>query len=228
MQTPTLADKARNLRYKRPMLSTLGFQAIQSELEEISTECDDVTYYLQQDGSVEGLISALAGEEEEAYEFQLAFAELSANASRLIETLYEIYDMEWFDDCTVAILGNRYNVIGFDTYEEDYCSLTNYEQDLATTEAGKRLMRLTKKEMISSLGQAWGIVMAFVDLRERYWNLKAVMDIIRDENAEVLAQIKQIEQLYNAANEENFSTYATATKKLNGLLDVLPSRMWVE
>ena len=223
-----LADKARNLRYKRPMLSTLGFEAIQMELEEITTECDDVTYYFQQDGSMDGLINALAGEEDEAYEFQLAFAELSSKAQQLNDLVYDIYDRELFDDCTVAILGKRYEIIGFDSYQEDYFGLTSYEQELATTEAGTRLMRLTKKEMISTFGQTWGIVMGFVDLRERYWNLEAIMDIIRGENAEVLSQIKQIEKLYLEADKEGFLSWSPATKNLNALLQLLPDRMWLE
>lgn len=65
------------------------------------------------------------------------------------------------DDCTVALIGNRYNTLGYDSEEEDYFSLTGYEQELAQTEAGKRLMRMTKAEMISTIGQCFGITLAF-------------------------------------------------------------------
>ena len=68
----------------------------------------------------------------------MAFSDLEAKADRLFETIYDLARYEenvgqTFDDCTVALIGNRYQVIGLDTYEEDYFGLTNYESGLAQT-----------------------------------------------------------------------------------------------
>jgi len=96
----------------------------------------------------------------------MAFAHLEARAYELFETIYELcrYEDDFgqvYDDCTVALIGNRYQTIGYDSFEEDYYALTGYEQGLAQTESGKRLMRRTKAEIISIIGQCFGILIAF-------------------------------------------------------------------
>lgn len=142
------ANRTRNLRYKRPALASLGFDAIQNKLDDISEACDYVHWYVDQESDV--LMDALDGNEEEAWEFKMAFADLEAKVYQLREAMQDnwmwperYYQM--FDYCTVALIGSRYRTIGWDAEEEDYLSLTAYEQELAQTEAGKCLMRLTKK-----------------------------------------------------------------------------------
>ena len=49
---------------------------------------------------------------------------------------------------------------------------------MAQTEAGKRLMRRTKADMIATIGQCLGILLAFFDLRQQYDYLKATFDIL--------------------------------------------------
>ena len=222
------AERTRALRYKRPALQTMGFDTILSELEEISCSCDDVSYFI---GDQDALLDAFDGDEEEAYEFRFAFADLSAKCEELFSAMYEWETREDFDDCTVALIGNRYDVVGFDTLEEDYYSLTRYEEELATTEAGKRLMRKTKAEIISSIGQALGTLLAFLDLRERYDYLKATMDILRDENHSILQTVKQIEEGYEKASEEYSRSpysWSKAWEAFDRLTAMLPDRMWVE
>ena len=141
--------------------------------------------------------------------------------------MYEWEEREAFDDCTVALIGNCYEVLGFDTLEEDYCSLTRYEEELATTEAGKRLMRKTKAEMIASIGQALGTLLAFLDLRERYDYLKATIDILRDENHSILQAVKQIEEAYEKAMASPY-TWSNDWRAFDRLTDLLPDRMWIE
>lgn len=194
--TEAKAARCHALRYKRPALATMGFDTIESELEEISAACDEVAYFL---GSEEDLIEAFDGDAEEAWEFRIGFADLSANCYRLQEALWKWGSREDFDDCTVALVGNRYDLVGFDYFEEDYYSLCRYESDLAESEAGKRLMRKTKAEIISSIGQPFGTLMAFLDLRDRYYRLKATLDILRDENHTILQAVKAIEVAYEKA-----------------------------
>lgn len=192
-----MSDRTRVLRYKRSALASMGAQEIMLELESIVEACDGIRYYIEQADGDETLLNALDGDEDEAWEFRMAFADLSAQADQLQTTLYNQYFEDFyreFDDATVALIGNRYNLVGYDSEEEDYFSLTSYEENLAQTEAGKRLCRLTKAEMLSRIGWAFGVMLAFFDLRQKYDYLKATFDILRDENTSLLGIIKDIEK----------------------------------
>ncbi len=220
----TKEERTRALRYKRPALQTMGWDAISAELEEISEACDSVSYFI---GNDDELLDALDGAEEEAFEFRLGFSDLSAKCLQLSDAMYEFETREDFDDCTVALIGNRYDLVGFDSLQEDYYSLCQYESELATTEAGKRLMRKTKAEMIASIGQALGTLMAFLDLRQSYDYLKATMDILRDENHSILQTVKQIEEAYEKASADKYG-WSKESRFFDQITETLPARMWVE
>lgn len=222
-------QRTRALRYKRPALASMGYEWLDSELSEIEEACNDVAWYAQDD---DALIAALDGNDEEAFEFRMMFSDLSSRCSALRSRLYELgrRDEEGtartYNDCTVALIGNRYETIGFDTQEEDYYSLTGYDQELAYTEAGKRLMRHTKTEMISIIGQSVGILVAFLDLRHQYDYLKATMDVLRDGNQSILQGVKELEKLYEQAAGSRFSGEAGC--RFDEMLWTVPERMWVE
>lgn len=227
------ANRTRNLRYKKPALVSMGFEDLMEELYEIQEACSDIHYFIDREDD-ETLLNALDGDEEEEYEFKVAFADLEGKAYELDCALHEYVDWgaerfcKMYNDCTVALIGNRYRIVGFDMDEEDYFSLTSYEQDLAQTEAGKRLMRLTKAEMISTIGQCFGILIAFLDLRQSYDYLKATFDILRDENTSLLKQIKEIDAAYNAANAVGWYSGYQEVKAFERLLENLPDRAWIE
>lgn len=226
------ANRTRNLRYKRPALASMGFDAMRAELDEIEEACAGIHWFVDQDD--ENLINALDGEEEEAWEFKVAFADLEAKADQLREAMrdnwgYPAPFYQRYDYCTVALVGNRYRIIGYDVDEEDYFSLTRYDEELAQTEAGKWLMRLTKKDMISTIGQSVGTLLAFLDLRQSYDYLKATLDILRDENTSLLKQIKAIEAAYEEACFGGcWCAKKGAVEQFDQLLAALPDRAWVE
>lgn len=224
-------DRTAALRYKRPALDSLGAEAIMAELDSILQACDDVRYYVEQDDNDETLLNALNGDEDAEWEFKMAFADVSAKAEQLQSALYEQSFEDFyqeFDDASVALIGNRYRVLGFDAYEEDYYALTSYEERLAQTEAGKRLMRMTKADMLARIGWCFGITLAFLDLRQRYDYLKETFDILRDENTSLLDTIKEIEKAYDEAEEDEFCPWDESTKRFERLLEALPDRAWVE
>lgn len=226
----TKAERTRNMRYKRPALDSLGFYSIQSELSDICEECENVTYFIENDE--ETLLNAFDGDEEEEYEFKMAFSDLEGKTCLLLDQLREYTEYgrmcDVFDDCTVALIGNRYKTLGFDGEEEDYFSLTSYEQDLAFTESGKRIMRMTKQEMLSIIGQCLGIVIAFLDIRQSYDYLKSTFDILRDNNTSILKAIKEINNAYEEANEDGFRPGSVNTRKFDNLVNNLPEKMWIE
>lgn len=226
-----MSDRTRALRYKRPALASMGAHNIMDELDAIMEACNDVRYYIEQADGDETLLNALDGDEDAEWEFRMAFADLAASAEQLQTILYD-QDFEDFyrdfDDATVALIGNRYNVLGFDAEEEDYFALTSYEEDLAQTEAGKRLCRLTKAEMLSHIGWAFGITLAFFDLRQKYDYLKATFDILRDENTSLLDAIREIEKAYDEMETDDFREYEDSTRRFDRLLAALPDRAWLE
>lgn len=220
------AERARQLIYKRPALATMGYEQIQDELNNIVAECDEVRYFLDtEDGS--DLLESVIEDEDDAFEFKMAFSDLDAQAERLLYEFQEnVADEEEYNDCTVGLIGNRYDVVGYDDVQEDYFSLTTYEAKLGETEAGRRFMRHTKSEMVSIMGQCVGVLMAFHNIRYRYDYLKATMDIIRDENVSVLKQIREIEAAYERAVDAG--AYSDEARAFDAMVQALPERMWIE
>ena len=216
----TRAERARMLRYKHSALAFAGYDQMINDLYEIESACSDVHWY---DNDDETLIAALDGNEEEAYEFKMAFGELESKCEELLSQLnddWRSHISEYYDDCTVALIGNRYKVLGFDTVEEDYYSITSYESDLATTEAGKRVMRWNKNEMLANIGQCVGIMLAYVDLKQQYDQLETTMNILRDENMTVINLIKEINKVYNDLPD--------SSNEFDRLVSQLPDRIWLE
>ena len=224
----TKAERAKALAYKRPALASMGFHSMMEELEQIQEACDEVQYWIDSDDGT--LLDAFDGDTEQEWEFRLAFAELSAGSYQLAECIYDSVESDQsFDDCTVALIGNRYEMVGFDGYQEDYVSLTRWEAERAETEAGKRLMRLTKKEMIAQIGLSFGILLAFYDLRHKYDYLQAAMDVLRDENHSVIQRMKDVDAAYDAAASAQWYFEAEPLwEKFERLTRDLPERMWVE
>ncbi len=223
--TTSKADRARNLRYKKAALAALSYDSMINELYDISEECSEIQYFVSDD---ETLLDALDGDDDDAYEFKMMFCDLSAKCEQLDSAIRENYVQEHFDDFMVGILGNKYNAVGYDGYEEDYFSLTGFEGELAQTESGKRIMKLTKQEMLSIAGQCFGAALAFLDVRYAYDYLKATFDILKDQNTSILQTIKDIEAAYKEADSEGFYEYSQKTKHFDQLISQLPERTWLE
>ncbi len=220
------STRTRNLRFNSPALASLGFADILEELYSIMDACSDVQWFVDQDDDT--LLNALDGDDEAEWEFRMAFADLSGKSGQLYDMIQDNIDYQTFDDCIVSLIGNRYQLVGFDMDEEDYFSLTAYEQELAYTEAGKRLMRKTKAEIISTVGQCIGILIAFLDVRQSFDYLKATFDILKDENTSLLQLIKEIDQAYEKAADVGFYSWHDEVKAFDRLLEALPERAWIE
>lgn len=227
MRTLTKAEKARELRYKKPMLADFGYQVIMDLLYEIEEAACEVHWWCDNEDGTNTLTNALDGNDEEAEEFKIAFADLEAKCEQLRGALGECWDIrEYFDDCTVALIGNRYQSLGYDDCEEDYFAMTSYEENLAFTEAGKRVTRWTKSEMLSKIGQCMGIVMAVLDIKEQHDRLSTILEMLKSENTGLLKTLKEINDVYEEFAREG--RYSDAEKKLDRLVEVLPDRFFIE
>ena len=230
--TRTRQEKARDLRYKRPALESMGSAFMEGRLEEIVEACDDVQYFMDSDGKT--LLDALDGDEEEVFEFQMMFADLSGDAYKLSEQIMEWgFDQQAYDDVTVAMVGERFKLVGFDSYETDYFNLVGgYSEEWAQEESTKRLLAKTKKELVECVRRNWCIFLAFFDLDQRYQHLQATMDILRGDNTAMLAVIRDIETKYEAMMSKWDSVYKLldhkAEQEFDRLLEHLPDRAWLE
>lgn len=225
MKESTKQEVARNLRYKKAIVEQFNLEAILSELEQIMCDCDDVRYFF--DSTDETLLNALDGDEDEEFEFRMMFSELSSESEQLIDILRDDYVTEYFDEflCTVS-KGSGMRLIGFDDYETDYFRLASYEAVWGQEESAKRLMRLTKQEIIRTGCQCFGIITSFVNIRAKYDNLKGAFDILRDANTSFLKTIKDIEAAYERADESDWSI--EESRKFDQLVNALPDRYWIE
>lgn len=224
----TKAEASRNLRYKRPALSGLSYEEILNKLDDMKEACSEIHWAFDDD---DALIDALDGNEEEAWEFKMLFSSLEAESYQLWEQItdqfaYAFDDPErTWNDYSVALIGNRFETIGYDSVEEDYYSLCSYEQELAVSEAGKRVMRLTKAEMLSQIGQVLGIILAFHNVEMKYEALQATIDILRERNTSIIQQIKAIEAAYDKAQGE--PEWRGEWKEFDRLISELPEQLWI-
>lgn len=223
----TKREKARNLRYKKAIVRNINIEQIQEELMDISAECDNVRYYFETDDDT--LLNALDGDEEQEFEFKMMFADLCAECEQMYGDIEESYTPEIFNDLFVAAEGGKYGggLLGWDSFEGDYYGL-DYAEAFAENESKKRLMRLSKSELIGNVRWALKILFAYIGLRNRYDSLKAALDILKDENTGYLQMMKQIEELYDAAEKDNFYSWKDTTIKFEKMLDALPPRAWLE
>lgn len=235
-------EKAKALRYRKPAVKDLNLASIQEQLTEIEEACADVHWYCKSEDGWDTLLNALDGDDEEAWEFKLAFSDLEGECERMREDLDRLNEWDYDD-----LVGDHFDVFfagigaasvggglwGFDEYEGDYFGLEpGWESEAAEREAAEKLKRLTKDKLISLMGVAFRIAVQFLGLRSRYADLKAAMDILREQNTALLKQVKAIEDLYDATEAEGFSKYdfrrSENEKALDRLLNALPERAWIE
>lgn len=225
----TKREKARGLRYKKPIAKDLNLDSIREALWDIQEACGEVEYYI--DGDDDTLLNALDGDEDDAFEFKMMFSDLSAEVERMQEDLRNEYVPEYFDLFFAAVNKGGY-MLGFDTYEQDYYGLDSFGSELANEEAVKKMKTLTKEQLIESAQCCFRIYQAYIGLRHRYDCIKAAMDILRDENTGYLKMIKQIEETYERANEETdgfkYAWHGTSINELNKILDRMPQEAWIQ
>lgn len=226
----TKRKKASQLRYRKPIVKDLNLYSIHEELRDIQEECENVQCFFETDE--ETLINALDGNEDEAYEFKMMFADLCAECERMSEDLSEEWIPDCFDRFFVAVgAGEDFGgLLGYDAYEQDYFGLT-CEDSWAEDESRKVLKRLTKDELIEASRQCFRVYQSFISLRNRYDCLKAAMDILRDQNTGYLQMVKQIEEVYERADKETAGfqyMWGKSIVELDRILENMPQEAWIQ
>lgn len=200
---------------KSCLADSLSFENICEWLEEVG---DNGDMYGYEDTSIEGYYN----------DYKEQFDDLSAGAWDMYEQLtsYNYYGgyeetSDLWDDMTVGLLGDLYNVYGFDPAELDYFKISSFEEDLAVQECEKRLMRLTKQQLISNFRKILMTLVMFFDLKAAHDCLTSIVEELDEKGA-----------LLERKNERINLLYEDLTGKSGELFDNeianLPQRMWVE
>ena len=223
------AYKAKQLRYKKPIVRDLNLDSIRNDLWDMQSVCSDIHWY---DNDEESLVNALDGNEDEAYEFKMAFTDLESQLDQFQEDLDEAYVSEYFDLLFPAV-GASYagGYLGFDAFEEDYYGLDPYEYSWAEDEAAKKIMTLTKKEILEAVGQCLKIVYSYLGIRYRYDCLEAAIEVLREQNMERIKIVKGIEEQYDIAEKssEGFKWQNDAeVRKLDDMIREVPQEYWIQ
>lgn len=210
--------------HKRTVLESFNWNEIVNGLSEIEEDCDSIRYMIDDDKDT--LLNAFDDDEEEFYEFQMLFCDLAGKSYNLYSEISENSCQmgDYFDDCAIGLLGNRFRAVGFDSYEEDYYSLCSYDEKIAQTVSGKKIMKMTKQEMLSALSQCMGVIISYYDIKNLYDGLKTAIDTIKGKNTAILKVIKQIESEYENANDSDFRN----CYRYDSLLSSIPEKFWIE
>lgn len=223
-------EKAKQLRYKKPIVKELNLDHIKEDLWNIQDECEAIRWYTDSDDGEESLINALDGDDDEAYEFKVAFADLCAECDRMYEDLQEEWIPECFDIFFVAAgTGDAGGgLLGYDTFEQDYFGISGFDS-FAEDEAKKKLKTMTKDDLISATRQCFKVYHAYIGLRTRYDSLKAAIDVLRGQNTGVLQAIKEINTLYENASRQNgwYAEHSKEWKEFERYTNALPPEAWL-
>lgn len=228
--TITKMNKAKQLRYKKPIVKNLNLDSIKQDLWNIQENCEEVRWYTDSEDGTDSLINALNGDEDEVYEFKMAFADLCAECEKMLSDLQEEWVPEYFDILFVSTGASKSygGLLGFDEFEQDYFGI-DCSESWAEDEAKKKLKQLTKDELIATIRQCFKIYSAYIGLKNRYDDLKAAIDILKEQNTGILKVIKEIEKLYeNASNEQGiYAEYSNEWKDFERYTNDLPQELWI-
>lgn len=226
----TKREKARQLRYKKPIVRDLNLTTIYEELWDIQEKCEEVHWFVDEDE--ESLINALEGNEDEAHEFKMMFSDLCAECEQMFNDLREGWVPDCFDTFFVAAgAGDSFGgILGFDSYEQDYYGIDCMDS-FAIDEAKRKLKRMTKDDLIESSMQCFKVYQNYIALSHRYDCLKAALDILHDQNTGYLQMVRQIEDVYERAEKESYGFKYGGTRaeqELDRILDNMPQEAWIQ
>lgn len=225
----TRRTRARNLRYKRPMLPGMCLDAIRCWLYEALEECGEWTWADETKRDL--LIDALDGDDEEYASYQMLFAKLEDDLERF-QTALETYAPldESFDD-VMAAYHMPGAMTGYDDDVGDYMPLeSDYETRLAQDEAQKRLQRYTKAQLFELMGMCTRIVLDYMALRHRLDDLGTARDLLRGVNFDRAQDAKDISAAYDeleAARAADGLAVYDAESKFDMLADKLLPEAWL-
>jgi hypothetical protein len=232
------AKKARELRYKKPIVRDLNLEIMTNNIYEMQSECYDVQYAMDGDDGDE-IVAAMLGDEDEAKEFRMMFSDLSAELEAFVTDLQDwewgeyvdqYYDLFMVNGDVAQSFGG---LLGYDSYEGDYFGLPGFygEEDAKKAAFEKLKKDLTKDKMLMFFQICMKIFTQYVGLQYRYDCLKASMDILREKNMGHLTAVKEINNLYAQADKETRGFWyfgkSEAYQKLDKMIAAMPQEAFL-
>lgn len=202
--------------WKKSILADLSYDAITEWLEEIGENGDPCGY---EDSEIEGYYN----------DYKEQFDELSAGAWAMYEELtdysyysddYDSFQAVW-NDMTVGLLGDLYTVYGYDAAQLDYTKIFDIEAEWAVQECEKRLMRMTKQDLIKNFRKVLTILTMFFDLKAAHDCLTSIVEELDEKGALLEQKNERINLLYKDLTGKNAEAFDSEIANL-------PQRMWVE
>lgn len=220
--------KAKQLRYKKPIAKNMNLEYIQESIWNMGELISDVQWFMDDEAN---LVNALCGDEDEAWEFKMAFSDLAAEVQQFEEDLGNAYIPDCFDELFPAVGADYFGgFLGYDAYEQDYYNLDPYTYRWSQEEAEKHICRMTKKELLEAVGACLKIYTSFIALKYRYDCLEASLKILQEKNLEGLKLVRAIEEQYDIAEEasDHFQyMHHAEVYKFDRLLDEIPQEYWL-
>lgn len=212
-------NEGKNLRkfaFTRSVLSGLSYSDISDKIYDISNDCSSVSWSLHDE---EVLLSAFDDSEDYVYAFKESFDLLSSAAERMTEALseWDSYDDDFgetFDLFLTGISdGTGIRVLGFDTEEEDYYTITSFESHLSRKACYERVMKKFKKDdILHTANRIFRILSGYFDLERRYEYLQAAIDIIKGQTDNALKEVRTLEKAYEDAEHAEWDSYSEECK----------------
>lgn len=223
--------KAKEMRYKKPMLRQMNLEAIREWGWDAQSAICDAAYAIEDDDI---LMDALGGATEEAFEFRAAFTALDGDVEKFMEDLGAQWVPECFDLFFVRCGKGGEDMLGYDSYEQDYFGIESWMHGYAAEEAEKHLMRMTKKDLLDAAQQCFVVGFSYLALRRRYEDLQAALEVLRGENKGLHDALVGIEKLYDKAMREQEENAAQGwqlsdrdQREFDRLCEQLPAECWI-
>lgn len=205
------AQKARALRYKKPIVRDLTLETITQNVYDMQETCYDVQYGIDGDDGDE-IISAMLGDEDEAIEFKMMFSSLSSELEQFVEDIDAWEWREYIEDYYDLFMVNGHvaddfgGLFGYDAYEGDYFGFGDtYEEEQAEKYAFEKLKKeLTKDKMLTVFKLCMKVFTQYLGLQYRYDCLEASLDILKERNVGHMKAVREITELYDLADRETY------------------------
>lgn len=232
------AQKARALRYKKPIVRDLNLETLKQNIYDMQETCYDVQYGIDGDNGDE-IISAMLGDEDEAIEFKMMFSDLSSELEQFVEDMdawewreyiEDYYDLFMVNGSVAQSFGGLY---GYDSFEGDYFGFQDsYEEEAAEKYAFERIKKdLTKDKMLTVFKLCMKIFTQYVGLQYRYDCLEASLDILKERNVGHMKAVREINELYDRADKEThhfqFLWKGDAATKLDKIIRSMPQEAFL-
>lgn len=227
---------AKKMRYRKPVIAGLNVQEMLQALYEMQEEVTEVSYVWENDG--ETICASLLGDDDDSTEMRLQFSDLESNIEQFLSDIDDArrtisfktdgdFDT-FFDDFFAAGLQDR-QMLGWDSYEQDYCPIDFWENKYASEASEKRLEKLTKAQLIWLTGICVKVFMSFQSITVRYASLKAALDVLKETNTAVLKNAERLNECYEILMDEGRDIISgKPEQEFERVVSCMPRDIWLQ